>query len=123
MTQTNVAAQPHQAAKPVRGAERFDVWAPEAGSRHAAGRRGALPDEPPARQRAGATRAGGPPRTHPTGADVDYGYLLDGDETPLPDPRTRRQPDGVHALSRTFDPGAHSWQDAGVAGQGTARVP
>lgn len=31
----------------------------------------------------------------------DYGYLLDDDETPLPDPRSRRQPDSVHGLSRT----------------------
>lgn len=33
--------------------------------------------------------------------DVDYGYLLDDDTTPLPDPRSRRQPHGVHGLSRT----------------------
>ena len=31
--------------------------------------------------------------------------------TPLPDPRSRRQPDGVHALSRTFDPARFSWTD------------
>ena len=31
--------------------------------------------------------------------------------------RTRRQPEGVHALSRTFDPGAHQWQDAGWGGK------
>ena len=35
--------------------------------------------------------------------EVDYGYLLDDDETVLPDPRSRRQPDGVHERSRTFD--------------------
>jgi maltooligosyltrehalose trehalohydrolase len=36
--------------------------------------------------------------------DADYGYLLDGDETPVPDPRSRRQPEGVHGLSRTYSP-------------------
>ena len=32
--------------------------------------------------------------------DVDYGYLLDDDPDPRPDPRSRRQPGGVHELSR-----------------------
>ncbi|WP_298254925.1 malto-oligosyltrehalose trehalohydrolase [uncultured Arthrobacter sp.] len=44
-------------------------------------------------------------------SDVAYGYLVDGSDTPVPDPRSRRQPDGVHGLSRTFDPAAHAWQD------------
>jgi maltooligosyltrehalose trehalohydrolase len=103
-------AYPREAAKPVLGPARFDVWAPNAesvtllagGERYAMQRRaGTGPDD------AGWWTAAGAP------ADgvVDYGYLLDGDETPLPDPRTRRQPDGVHALSRTFDPSAYSWQD------------
>ena len=43
--------------------------------------------------------------------DIDYGYLIDDADTPVPDPRSRRQPDGVHALSRTFDPGLHEWHD------------
>ncbi|MDF2747011.1 MAG: treZ, partial [Propionibacteriaceae bacterium] len=34
-----------------------------------------------------------------TAGDVRYGYLLDDADAPLPDPRSRRQPDGVHALS------------------------
>ena len=42
---------------------------------------------------------------------LDYGYLLDGEEAPLPDPRSRRQPDGVHGLSRTFDAARFSWTD------------
>ncbi|HEY0260621.1 MAG TPA: malto-oligosyltrehalose trehalohydrolase [Lacisediminihabitans sp.] len=44
-----------------------------------------------------------------TGAD--YGYLIDDDEKPLPDPRSRRQPESVHGLSRTVDPGAFVWSD------------
>ena len=39
----------------------------------------------------------------PEGEEVDYGYLIDDDETPRPDPLSRRQPDGVHGLSRTHD--------------------
>jgi maltooligosyltrehalose trehalohydrolase len=49
--------------------------------------------------------------------DVDYGYLLDDADTPLPDPRSRRQPDGVHGLSRTFRPDAFSWTDRGWTGR------
>jgi maltooligosyltrehalose trehalohydrolase len=51
------------------------------------------------------------------GQEVDYGYLIDGGGTgasgtdPIPDPRSRRQPNGVHALSRTFDPSAFRWSD------------
>ena len=33
-------------------------------------------------------------------SDADYGFLLDGDPDPRPDPRSRRQPGGVHGLSR-----------------------
>ncbi|HEY0950831.1 malto-oligosyltrehalose trehalohydrolase [Nocardioides sp.] len=47
----------------------------------------------------------------PTGADVDYGYLVGDDDTPRPDPRSRRQPAGVHELSRTFDPASYVWND------------
>ncbi|MEC9052556.1 MAG: malto-oligosyltrehalose trehalohydrolase, partial [Actinomycetota bacterium] len=35
----------------------------------------------------------------PRDGGVDYGFLLDDDPTPRPDPRSRRQPDGVHGLS------------------------
>lgn len=40
-----------------------------------------------------------------------YGFLLGDDETPIPDPRSLRQPDGVHALSETYDPAAFAWTD------------
>ena len=36
--------------------------------------------------------------------EFDYGYQLNGDGPVLPAPRSRRQPDGVHGWSRTFDP-------------------
>src|SRR5699024_3961775 len=51
---------------------------------------------------------------------VDYGYLLDDADTPRPDPRSRWQPDGVHGLSRSFDPAAHQWQDARSSGRRVA---
>ncbi len=53
----------------------------------------------------------------PDTGDVDYGFLLDGATEPLVDPRSRRQPDGVHALSRTFDPAAYSWNDTAWTGR------
>jgi maltooligosyltrehalose trehalohydrolase len=49
--------------------------------------------------------------------EVDYGYLLDEDETPRPDPRSRRQPEGVHRLSRTADLASYSWQDGRWTGR------
>jgi maltooligosyltrehalose trehalohydrolase len=36
--------------------------------------------------------------------DARYGYLLDDDPTVLPDPRSARQPDGVHARSQLWEP-------------------
>ncbi|MFC4785661.1 malto-oligosyltrehalose trehalohydrolase [Nocardioides sp. MAHUQ-72] len=49
--------------------------------------------------------------------DVDYGYLLDDRDTPLPDPRSRRQPDGVHARSRTYRPDSYPWTDRAWTGR------
>ncbi|QUR67366.1 malto-oligosyltrehalose trehalohydrolase [Mycobacterium spongiae] len=37
-------------------------------------------------------------------AGARYGYLLDDDPTVLPDPRSARQPDGVHARSALWEP-------------------
>ena len=47
---------------------------------------------------------------------IDYGYLLDDDPEPRPDPRSRRQPDGVHGLSRR-DPATYEWGDAAWTGR------
>jgi maltooligosyltrehalose trehalohydrolase len=51
------------------------------------------------------------------GGEVDYGYLLDDEEVPRPDPRSRRQPHGVHERSRTFDPTAFAWTDGSWTGR------
>ncbi|WP_081416456.1 malto-oligosyltrehalose trehalohydrolase [Arthrobacter castelli] len=53
----------------------------------------------------------------PGPSESDYGYLVNGSSTPLPDPRSRRQPHGVHGLSRTFDAKAHRWNDRGWTGR------
>ncbi|MCU1632554.1 MAG: malto-oligosyltrehalose trehalohydrolase, partial [Micrococcaceae bacterium] len=85
----------------------FDVWAPRAesltllveGARH-----------PMTLGEGGWWR---PVEEPATSEDVSYGYLVDGSDSPVPDPRSRRQPKGVHKLSQTFDPAAHAWQDEG----------
>ena len=43
--------------------------------------------------------------------EFDYGFVLDDSGTVLPDPRSRRQPNGVHGWSRTFDADQFSWSD------------
>ena len=50
------------------------------------------------------------------GGDVDYGYRLDG-EGPFPDPRSRRQPNGVHELSQRYDPSRYDWADGAWTGR------
>ena len=34
---------------------------------------------------------------------IDYAFVLDGADPPLPDPRSAWQPNGVHGPSRTLD--------------------
>jgi maltooligosyltrehalose trehalohydrolase len=51
------------------------------------------------------------------GPEADYGFLLGENETPRPDPRSRRQPEGVHGLSRRFDPSAYAWDDDAWTGR------
>jgi len=54
--------------------------------------------------------------------DGRYAFAIDGGE-PRPDPRSLRQPDGVHAASGVVDLGAHTWQDEdwkGVELQGSS---
>ena len=46
-----------------------------------------------------------------------YGYLLDDSDTPVPDPRSQRLPDGVDGLTEVYDDTAHHWQDAGWTGR------
>ncbi|WP_311213750.1 MULTISPECIES: malto-oligosyltrehalose trehalohydrolase [unclassified Arthrobacter] len=97
------------------GKNRYDVWAPNADSVRlvADGREYAMEHHDaaaPGWWRAPADVAG------QEGDGVPYGYIVDG-EGPFPDPRSRRQPDGVHALSATFDPSAHEWKDTAWKGR------
>ena len=57
------------------------------------------------------------PTPDPADGDVDYGYLIDDSDAVRPDPRSRRQPDGVHTHSRTFDASAHPWSDGSWTGR------
>ena len=41
----------------------------------------------------------------------DYGFLVDEDPSPYPDPRSSWQPNGVHGLSRVYDHSAFRWSD------------
>ncbi len=50
-------------------------------------------------------------------ADARYGYLLDDDPTVLPDPRSPRQPDGVHERSQLWQPASSAWTDDGWTGR------
>jgi malto-oligosyltrehalose synthase/malto-oligosyltrehalose trehalohydrolase len=89
---------------------RFDVWAPlPARVRLQVGDR-VVP----------MTRASDgwwtPAEPEPLGR-VDYGYLVDDRTEPLPDPRSRCQPYGVHGLSRTFDPAGFAWRDQAWTGR------
>ncbi|WP_301177503.1 malto-oligosyltrehalose trehalohydrolase [Actinomadura geliboluensis] len=42
---------------------------------------------------------------------TDYGFVLDGSDEVLPDPRSPWQPNGVHGRSRVYDHGRFAWTD------------
>ncbi|MCF6385919.1 malto-oligosyltrehalose trehalohydrolase [Mycobacterium sp. MBM] len=56
--------------------------------------------------------------TVPANPDSRYGFVLDDDDTVLPDPRSARQPDGVHARSQLWTPDAppRPWPGRSVEG-------
>ncbi|MDT0350523.1 malto-oligosyltrehalose trehalohydrolase [Pseudonocardia charpentierae] len=51
------------------------------------------------------------------GPGAAYSFLLDDDETPLPDPRSQWQPTGVHSASRLYDHDAFFWSDHAWTGR------
>ena len=89
---------------------RFDVWAPLPSRVRLSVGDDVLPME------RGADGWWSPAGEVPVG-EVDYGYLLDERPDPLPDPRSRRQPQGVHGRSRTVDPDAFRWTDGSWTGR------
>ncbi len=50
-------------------------------------------------------------------AGDEYGFILGDGDRVLPDPRSRRQPRGVHDLSAIDDPAAFAWTDAAWRGR------
>jgi maltooligosyltrehalose trehalohydrolase len=49
--------------------------------------------------------------------DARYGFLVDDEEKAFPDPRSPRQPDGVHERSQLWDPSSAAWHDADWSGR------
>ncbi|BCI53764.1 malto-oligosyltrehalose trehalohydrolase [Mycolicibacterium litorale] len=49
--------------------------------------------------------------------DARYGFVLDDDPKVLPDPRSPRQPDGVHERSQLWQPAPDAWSDGDWAGR------
>ncbi|WP_204260022.1 malto-oligosyltrehalose trehalohydrolase [Microbacterium sp. B35-30] len=47
----------------------------------------------------------------------EYGFVIDDAVVARPDPRSRRQPRGVHGLSAVFDAAAHEWSDSSWTGR------
>lgn len=46
-----------------------------------------------------------------------YGFVIGEGDDARPDPRSRRQPGGVHELSAWFEPSTHEWRDAAWTGR------
>ena len=99
-------------AQVIDGCTRFEVWAPNAESVDVVietdGRDVVVPLE-------AADRATNPNWTwlasvNGVGDGARYRFRLDGG-TPLADPASRLQPDGVHGPSAVVDPGAFRWTD------------
>jgi maltooligosyltrehalose trehalohydrolase len=90
----------------------YDVWAPKATTvrLHLDGELLPMTAEP----ETGWWRA---PAELDRGPGHRYGFVLDDADAPLPDPRSRRQPDGVHGLSETYDPSAFAWSDGDWTGR------
>lgn len=85
--------------------ERFEIWAPRAQAMAVFVNGKAWPMQGPDERGWWRWDAQG------AGPGTDYGFLVDGDDHPYPDPRSRWQPNGVHGLSRIYDQGAFEWQD------------
>ncbi|MFC4374414.1 malto-oligosyltrehalose trehalohydrolase [Nocardia halotolerans] len=87
----------------------FRVWAPEASAM-----RLQLDGEPhPMRRNGGGWWS----VWVAAGQGAEYGFLIDDDSTVLPDPRSPRQPHGVHGLSAVHDLDPARWTDRSWTGR------
>ncbi len=111
MTPTPPLASPEQVWVWAPAPERVELeWAPVSAAGEADGSaRRREPMEAAGGGWWGGHGAGGVPA-------IDYAFVLDGEDPPLPDPRSAWQPHGVHGPSRTVDTGALAWTDAGWRG-------
>ncbi|MFD6101832.1 malto-oligosyltrehalose trehalohydrolase [Nocardia salmonicida] len=87
----------------------FRVWAPEAG----AVRLQLDGVEHPMRRNGGGNWS----VRIDAGQGARYGFLIDDDPTVLPDPRSARQPDGVHETSAVHDLDPTAWTDRNWTGR------
>ncbi|GGT18431.1 malto-oligosyltrehalose trehalohydrolase [Streptomyces purpureus] len=94
----------------------FEVWAPQARDRVVLRLDGAdhALERDPARDGWWISHAREAPEA---GDGARYGFSLDGGPV-LPDPRSRRQPDGPDGLSAVVDHDAYAWRHPSVAGGG-----
>ncbi|MGW6701682.1 malto-oligosyltrehalose trehalohydrolase [Nocardia sp. NPDC055049] len=90
----------------------FRVWAPEAG----AVRLQLDGVEHPMRRNGGGNWS----VRVDAGQGARYGFLIDDDPTVLPDPRSARQPDGVHETSAVHDLDQTAWTDRNWTGRPVA---
>jgi maltooligosyltrehalose trehalohydrolase len=83
----------------------FEVWAPRAGNIEVK-----IGDEkfPMEKKSRGYWSAA----VEQAGPGTDYGFVIDGLDPALPDPRSQRQPYGVHGESRVVDHTAFGWTDS-----------
>ena len=84
---------------------KFGVWAPRAKRMSVKTGGQVLPMEGPNRR--GWWMLG----VENAGCGSEYAYMIDDDPTAYPDPRSLRQADGVHGMSRIYDHAAFAWHD------------
>ncbi len=83
----------------------FEVWAPRAGTMEVKiGNKKFPMKRKPRGYWSSAVEEAGP--------GTDYGFVIDGLEPILPDPRSQWQPYGVHGQSRLVDHAAFAWSDS-----------
>jgi maltooligosyltrehalose trehalohydrolase len=82
----------------------FEVWAPRAGTMEVKIGNKKFPMEKGSRGYWSAA-------VEEAGPGTDYGFVIDGLEPALPDPRSQWQPYSVHGASRLVDQAAFAWSD------------